>query len=76
MTNDAAEIEKARQIREQGMRDYQESGLQNKVPQGREGGFRDRAEQRLRRRSVENRNTVYGSAGPEGLRPLGEVHGE
>jgi hypothetical protein len=63
-------------IRKQGLTDWKDSGLRERVPVGRKG--RDgavEAEQRRRmRRSSQNLDTsVHGSEGPEGLGPLDEV---
>ncbi len=74
--HDTAEEERMHAIRKQGLTDWKDSGLRERVPVGRKG--RDgavEAEQRRRmRRSSQNLDTsVHGSEGPEGLGPLDEV---
>jgi len=73
---DTAEEERMHAIRKQGLNDWKDSGLRERVPVGRRG--RDgavEAEQRRRlRSSSQNLDTsVHGSEGPEGLGPLDEV---
>ena len=70
-THDKAEQERMRAIREQGMKDYKASGLQEKVWGGRTVERGSDGSRRLRKRSL-SRNGVHGTEGPGGLEAVEE----